>query len=1116
MPPPRRTAAALAAVAALTPAVAQTAPPVANDLLVTRLATDRVYRLQVFVPGTNAPAPAPIAPEPVDSGGTFVSARGLAVDRNGFLLVADNGPRTVSRVDPSSDRRAVAAEFSTVLSTLRGIVATRDGRIFVADPGLVPPNNPPLSIIRGLTYFPVIREAGILSGVPGQDAVAGCSDLQLGVIDCGHLYSPTGVAIEREEPELRLLVADSGELPAASGRIHQGVIRVYPDRPFDPGVNDEIFCAPESAATPFATPRSLAIDPRDGSVLVTDSGDAARPARILRIAPSGCDDPGDPPVQEVHAGPPLVQPIGIAVADDGTIFTADATADTVFRIGPGGAAIEALAPPGSIDLAWDLQIYRPDPGELFVAEDAADEIVAIVPGAAASCVVAAGGELAAPGGLSVVDAQTRTLVVADAAAAAVLQAGPAPDPCPAASVPTTLSRGRRLKAPTSATPEAAGSHLVTDPGDGLADPAVIRVDPLSTSADEQSLVAWGGLLVRPVGGALAADGGLVVLDAGSEDVPPRLLHLLAEPVPGEEPQVALYTGTPLRAPRALAIDARDATILVLDVVDPAATPPVPIVHRFVPTAIGYQPDTVTSGGDLVDPVALGVDTDRTILVSDASSPRGPILRIDPLSALQTALADPAPALQAPTGIAADADLDRDGVPDRGDDCRGTANPGQADSDLDGLGNACDGDDDGDGVPDASDDCPLAANPDQVDADQDSLGDACDVCPDDADPDQRDSDADGAGDLCDGDDDGDDVPDASDNCPTTPNATQADADGDGLGDSCDDGDGDGVLDLADNCDVVANADQRNTDFDAEGDACDDDDDGDGVGDASDNCSTTSNSSQADADQDGIGDACDDGDGDGVLDLADNCPALANADQANADADSPGDACDPDDDNDGVDDAADDCPFASNANQADGDGDGIGDACDNCVAVANADQADLDLDRVGDACDGDRDGDSASDASDNCPLVANADQADLDDDLDGDGVGDGVGSACDNCRSVPNSDQLDTDADGFGDACDNCLASANDQRDSNGDGVGNACDADYDDDGSVGGADWMALAASFGAVRGDADPVYDEDVDRDGDGSIGGRELLLLGRTFGGPPGPSGRCPRDGSLVACPAP
>ena len=72
------------------------------------------------------------------------------------------------------------------------------------------------------------------------------------------------------------------------------------------------------------------------------------------------------------------------------------------------------------------------------------------------------------------------------------------------------------------------------------------------------------------------------------------------------------------------------------------------------------------------------------------------------------------------------DADGDGVEDRQDNCPGTFNPGQEDSDDDGVGDACAGgsDSDGDGVYDDSDNCPEVANPSQSDHDGDGEGDLC--------------------------------------------------------------------------------------------------------------------------------------------------------------------------------------------------------------------------------------------------------------------------------------------------------------------------------------------------------------------------------------------------------
>ncbi len=77
-------------------------------------------------------------------------------------------------------------------------------------------------------------------------------------------------------------------------------------------------------------------------------------------------------------------------------------------------------------------------------------------------------------------------------------------------------------------------------------------------------------------------------------------------------------------------------------------------------------------------------------------------------------------------VSSNADTDADGVLDHEDNCPAVANPDQADTDGDGLGDACDADDDGDGVRDVLDNCPTVANPGQADSDGDGMGDACDA------------------------------------------------------------------------------------------------------------------------------------------------------------------------------------------------------------------------------------------------------------------------------------------------------------------------------------------------------------------------------------------------------
>lgn len=232
--------------------------------------------------------------------------------------------------------------------------------------------------------------------------------------------------------------------------------------------------------------------------------------------------------------------------------------------------------------------------------------------------------------------------------------------------------------------------------------------------------------------------------------------------------------------------------------------------------------------------------------------------------------------ESPPSFPTTEDFDGDGHVDNADNCPYRYNPGQEDSDGDGVGDHCGADTDSDGIADIIDNCPEDYNPDQADDDGDGVGNECD---DDW--------------VSDSDWDEDGIIDDEDNCIRDWNPDQADSDGDGRGDICEhDNDGDGVIDDDDNCVFYRNEDQVDTDGDGIGNACDDDRDGDGIYNGPDNCPDIANEEQEDFDRDGVGNICDDDlDGDGVFNDFDNCPYEANEDQEDEDDDGIGDVCEP---------------------------------------------------------------------------------------------------------------------------------------------------------------------------------------------------------------------------------
>lgn len=126
----------------------------------------------------------------------------------------------------------------------------------------------------------------------------------------------------------------------------------------------------------------------------------------------------------------------------------------------------------------------------------------------------------------------------------------------------------------------------------------------------------------------------------------------------------------------------------------------------------------------------------------------------------------------------------------------------------------------------------------------------------------------------------------------------------------------------------------------------------------------------------------------------------------------------------------------------------------------------------------------------------------DPMTADSDGDGVMDAIDNCRDVANGPNQDPPTPvGMPDTCAVPPCYGN-QIDSNNDGYGNACDGDYNNDGLANFGDFMILGSVVGSVIGD--PKYDPDLDFNSDGAIDNNDVNFLSSVpvLNKPPGPAG--------------
>jgi streptogramin lyase len=273
----------------------------------------------------------------------FENPFGVAVAPDGSIFVSDGGTGRVWQFKAEGGAQVIAEE----LDTPSAIALAPDGTLIVAETGAH-------TITR---LDPKNGESSTVAGVRGS---AGYAD---GPAATALFNGPIGVTVG---PDSTIYVADTynDRIRAINPKSHE--VRTVAGGP-EPGMID----SSNGSDARFDTPCGIAIAP-DGALIVADTGNH----RLRRVDPSaavttiaGTGEPG--PFDGPLFAASFDEPVGLAVAPDGTVYVADAggSALRACRFGsvPGVQTITGLSGPGLVDGPLDQARLRAPSGVAVAA-----------------------------------------------------------------------------------------------------------------------------------------------------------------------------------------------------------------------------------------------------------------------------------------------------------------------------------------------------------------------------------------------------------------------------------------------------------------------------------------------------------------------------------------------------------------------------------------------------------------------------------------------------------------------------------------------------------------------------------------------------------------------------
>lgn len=423
------------------------------------------------------------------AGAQLNQPRGLAMDDEGNLYVADTFNNRVRRIDPLGVITTVAgdgtagyagdgdAATSAELASPASVAVDGNGNLYIADQG-----NQRIRMVAA--------SDGVITTVAGT-GVAGYSG-DTGPAPAARLNGPSGVALDAQG---RVYVADSG-----NHRVRvigtDGVISTFAGTG-SIGSSGDLGAA---TAAQLSFPAAVAVD-AVGQVVIADRGNnrirlVDTSGQITTIAGSGSagySGDGGPATQAQ-----LSSPYGVGVGDGGLVYIADTGNQRVRRLDPVVAAQGALSGP-----CGDLHLI-----DCYPVASSAAQILARPDVVSAEIAAENSGRPVEVTGLD--DATTTTFVKPDGSFATAVAAGPirvldsAGDyqPIDLTLAPATPGVSTALPLGTSIAPQVSATHIGFSNG-GVGTTAALTVTPPG-GAPQSIGFGWSSPLPTPsLAGAVA-------------------------------------------------------------------------------------------------------------------------------------------------------------------------------------------------------------------------------------------------------------------------------------------------------------------------------------------------------------------------------------------------------------------------------------------------------------------------------------------------------------------------------------------------------------------------------------------------------------------------------------